>query len=227
MPRLPEPVQRYLRRVGVLGRAPVKSVHTTFDATLFRAPGGNGMRGPAHQIDVIDPPRRIFYMETRMFGLPVKVLHDYNGAEATMRVRLANLFDVVNLSGPVLSKVETVTMLNDLVLFAPSALLGPAFDWLSIDAEHAQVTWTNGPYQVSAVLTVNADGDLVTFRSEDRGEVTADTEIVPMPWETPVSGFTSFDGRRVPGRGDAVWLREDGAFTYGIFLVTDVAFDSV
>jgi hypothetical protein len=35
------------------------------------------MSGLAHQIDVLDPPRRLFFMTTRMKGLPVAVLHDY------------------------------------------------------------------------------------------------------------------------------------------------------
>ncbi|MBK6853260.1 MAG: hypothetical protein IPG93_17175 [Burkholderiales bacterium] len=33
----PEPVQRWLRHAGVVGRPPVRAVHVTFDATLYSA----------------------------------------------------------------------------------------------------------------------------------------------------------------------------------------------
>lgn len=52
------------------------------------------MRGQAEQYDHISPPKRLFFMQTTMYGLPVSVLHDYEGTTATMRVRLASLYNV-------------------------------------------------------------------------------------------------------------------------------------
>jgi hypothetical protein len=228
--RLPEPVQRWLRHAGVVGRPPVRAVHVTFDATLYSAPDQPGMRGPAHQVDVLDPPRRLFHMSTHlstwMGGLPVQVLHDYRGHDATMQVRLAGLLDVADFAGPLLSRTETVTLLNDLCAYAPSALLGPAMRWEALNAQHARVVFTNGPHTVSAELTFDAEGWLVDFRSEDRGDVKANDRVDRMPWTTPLSEFRSAEGgRRVPGRGDAVWHRADGPFVYGRFRVERVTYD--
>jgi len=233
---LPPPVQRWLRTAGVLGRPPVRAVRVTFDATLYRAPGQSGMRGPATQIDVLGPtPRRLFHMRTRMFGLPVQVLHDYRadqpGQEVTMRVRLANLVNVADFSGSLLSATETVTLLNDLCAYAPSALADPAwrsaFRWQPVDERQARVTFTQGPHTVSALLTVDDHGHLIDFRSEDRGDVKANDRVERMPWTTPLSDFRRLDdsGRTVPGRGDAIWHRADGPFVYGRFAVTAVAYD--
>ncbi|HNB44599.1 MAG TPA: hypothetical protein PLW24_10270 [Burkholderiaceae bacterium] len=232
---LPPPVQRWLRSAGVLGRPPVRAVRVDFDATLYRAPGQSGMSGPATQIDILAPrPRRLFHMRTRMLGLPVQVLHDYRadhpGQEATMRVRLASLANVADFSGPLLSATETVTLLNDLCAYAPSALADPAwranFRWQPVDDGQARVSFTQGPHTVSALLTVDAAGHLVDFRSEDRGDVKANDRVERMPWTTPLSGFRRLDsGRSVPGRGDAIWHRADGPFVYGRFAVTSVAYD--
>ncbi len=222
---LPEPVQRYMRRSGTIGKPPVSSVHVTFDTVLYSDPGSAGMSGPSHQIDIIDPPRRLFYMETKMYGLPVAVLHDYNGDKATMRVRLARLFDVVNISGPELSKGETVTVLNDLALFAPSAPIGARFKWNPVDGTHADVTFTNGEYTVSARLTFNAEGDLIDFTSNDRGELQKEKSLKVWPWSTPASEFKEYEGRRVPGKGEAIYHRDTGPFTYGTFNVTNVTFN--
>jgi hypothetical protein len=222
---LPLPVQKYIRRSGAIGKPALTSVHTYFDATLYGALGSAGMSGPAHQIDLIDPPRRLFFMETRMYGLPVTVLHDYDGDQATMRVRIARLIDVVNLSGPELSKAETVTLLNDLVAYAPSALAGPRFTWNSIDERQAEVTFQNGPYVVAATLTFNDEGDLVDFYSTDRGELQNDGTLKILPWSTPLSDYREFEGRRVPTKGDAIYHRQEGPFTYGRFAVTGIEFN--
>lgn len=222
---LPGPVQRYLRRAGALGKPPVTMVHVTFEATLYNAPGAPGMTGPAHQIDVLGPPRRLFFMTTRMKGLPVAVLHDYQPEEATMRARVARLVDVANVSGPDLARTETVTFLNDLCVFAPSALARPEFEWTPIDDTRSGVTFTAGPHRVSATLIFDAEGDLVDFASEDRGELQPDGSLRVQRWTTPLSAYREFDGRRLPTHGEAIWHRPDGPFTYGTFDVRDVSFD--
>jgi len=223
--RLPEPVRRYLRRSGAVGRPPVTMVHAVFDATLWSAPGSAPMTGPAHQIDVLDPPRRLFFMTTRIRGLPVAVLHDYSGSAAAMTVRIARLFPVADHAGPELARTETVTFLNDIAAYAPSAMLRPEFSFAPIDESHAAVTYARGGVSVSAVLTISPDGDLTDFASDDRGDVRPDGSLDIMRWTTPLSGHAGFHSRRVPTEGRAIWHRPDGAFTYGAFRLRAIAFD--
>ena len=222
---LPKPVQRYLHRAGAVGKPPVTMVHTIFDATLYSAPGCAELTGPAPQVDIIDPPRRLFFMTTRMNGLPVAVLHDYQPEAATMRARAARLVNVVDISGPDLARTETVTFLNDLCVFAPSALVRPEFDWTPVDDSHASVTFTAGPHTVSATLVFDQEGDLVDFASDDRGELQPDGTLKVQRWTTPLSDYQEFEARRVATRGDAIWHREEGPFTYGRFAIRSVTFN--
>jgi hypothetical protein len=167
---LPAPVQRYLRMSGSIGKPRVANVHLTFDMEMFQKPGQAGMPGPAEQYDRFDPPKRLFFMQTRMYGLPVAVLHDYEGTKASMRVRLASLFNVVDLSGREdLARTETVTLLNDLCFSAPSWLTDDRLTWRAIDDRGAEVAFTNGPHTIRATLVFNAANELVDFVSEDRG----------------------------------------------------------
>ncbi|MDH5330586.1 MAG: hypothetical protein OEW27_11625, partial [Aquincola sp.] len=89
---LPAAVQRHLHRSGAIGQPPVRSFHIVYDAVMSRQPGQAGLPGRAEQFNVVQPVRRLFFMASRMAGLPVAVLHDYAGTEASMQVRLARLF---------------------------------------------------------------------------------------------------------------------------------------
>jgi hypothetical protein len=185
-------------------------------------PGEAGMRGTARQYDRFDPPMRLFFMASRMKGLPVQVLHDYSGETATMRVRLARLFSVVDAWGADLSRTETVTLLNDLDFFAPSWLAVPRLIWREIDNDSVGVTFTNGSHRVSAVLEFNDAGEVVNFISDDRGAMQDDGSLKVVRWSTPMRSYKDFDGRRYPIEGEAIWHYPQGDFTYGRFLLKAV-----
>jgi hypothetical protein len=222
---LPAPVQRYLRVCGWLGRPLPRSVQVDFDATMFSKPGADGMRGPAVQIDRFDLPRRLFFMRTRMVGLPVEVLHDYRGEHASMQVRLASLFDVVNLQGDALARAETVTLLNDLCFFAPAWLVDARLAWRSIDAQRCAVDLTQGAHRVSAELEFNDAGELVNFHSDDRGALQKDGSLRLLHWSTPLRDYREFDGRRVATAGETVYRYPEGDFAYGRFVLKQIHFD--
>ncbi|MBI1173033.1 hypothetical protein GC209_16700 [bacterium] len=219
---LPAPVQRYIRRSGALGQPRPASLTVTYEARLYIRPGAAPMTGQAVQYDRFDPPRRLFYMPSRIFGLPIAVLHDYDGTAASMRVRLARLFRLVDASGPEFSRIETVTLLNDLCLFAPGWLCDPRLSWTARDDRSAGVTFRNGPHQVSALLTFNERDELVDFTSNDRGAVQGCGRIRAMPWSTPIGDYTTFGGQRCFRQGAAIWHEAGADFTYGEFIVTDI-----
>lgn len=217
---LPAPVQRYLRVCGWLGKPLPRSVQVDFGATMFSEPGAAGMRGPAVQIDRFDLPRRLFFMRTRKAGLPVAVLHDYRGTQASMQVRLACLFKLADLQGEALARTETVTLLNDLCLFAPAWMVDARLAWRPVDDRRCAVDFTQGPHRVSAELEFNDAGELVDFHSGDRGALQTEGSLRLLRWSTPVRLYRMFDGRRVATRGEAVYAYPEGDFAYGRFVLT-------
>ena len=145
MAALPAPVQRCIRDSGALGQPRPASLTVSYQAQLCSKPGAAPMTGIAMHYDRFDPPKRLFFMPSRMMGLPVRVLHDYDGSAATMRVRLAGLFNVVDAKGAAFSRTETVTVLNDLCLFAPGWLTDKRLVWTPLDDQRAAVTLANCP----------------------------------------------------------------------------------
>lgn len=218
---LPPPVRRYIALTGSIGRPVVTEITLRFEATMYDAPGAPGMTGPVTQYERFDLPRRLFLMTTQMKGLPVAVLHDFDSDHATMRVRLAGLVNVVDIGGPELTRAETVTILNDQCLFAPSRLIDPRQTWTEIDDTRAKVAFTLGPNTVSAELVFNEAGELVDFISDDRGALEKDGTLHIQRWTTPMTSYADFGGWRLASEGDAIWHRPEGPFVYGHFRLTE------
>jgi hypothetical protein len=222
---LPQPVQRYMRLTGSVGKPTIRNLQVAFRATMFRKPGDVGTSGPVDQFSTFDPPRHLFLMRARMFGLPVQILHDYDQKRASMTVRLASLYNLVDVHSNALARAETVTVLNDLCILAPSLLTDPRLLWRAIDDHQAAVTFTNGPHKVSATLIFNDAGELANFISDDRGALQSDGSLRLMRWSTPVGVYRAFEGRRVATQGEAIFHYPDGNFAYGRFTLQSIRFD--
>jgi hypothetical protein len=221
---LPGPVRRYVLASGAVGRPVPQNFRVTFDATMFRAPGGPPMRATTAQLDWLGRPARLFLMKARMFGLPVRALHLYRKEQATFQVRVAGVVTIVDLAGDELTVGETVTVLNDLCAFGPGFLADPRLAWQVIDDRSAHVTFTNGSRRATATLLFNERDELVDFWSDDRPESDGG-RLVPRRWSTPLSGYEDVGGLRLATHGDAVYQRPDGPFTYGSFSLRSLAYD--
>ncbi len=221
---MPAPVRRYVRASGALGRPVPRSMRLVFDAVMRRNPGESGMRATSTQVNVFRRPARLFLMKARMFGLPVRALHLYRGDEATFQVRAAGLRTMVDESGDAISRAETVTVLNDLCVFAPGALVDSRLAWTPIDDRTAAVTFANGRWTVGATVLFNERDELVDFWSDDRPE-SADGGFAERRWSTPISGYREIDGLRLPTHGEAVYARPEGPFTYGEFTTRSIDYD--
>jgi hypothetical protein len=199
-------------------------MRVVLDANMYRKPGQAPMRATSVQYSFFGRPTRIFLMRARMFGLPVRALHIYREEAATFTVRAASTVTMVDLSGPEISDSETVTVLNDLCLMAPGALLDPRLTWTEIGDRTARVSVTNGPHHVAAALEFNADDEPVDFWSDDRPD-SSSGQFIPMRWSTPISEYRDAGGMHLLHRGGAVYHRPDGPFMYGDFTVQSIDFD--
>ena len=223
---LPPLMQAYLRRAGVVGRPRVHNMRIVFDAQMRNDERSPWMQSTATQYEFMDPPlARLFYMTASRAGLPFDVFHRYMDGAATFQVRIASLFPMVDSKGPAMTKAETVTLMNDIVVLAPAAVLGLPFTWQETGDHTLHATFTNAGYMVAADLQFDRSGDLIGFTSDDRMEVTS-AGTRSARWSTPLSDFAEVNGTRVPRRGNANWIEADGhEWTYGRFTLVDIAYN--
>lgn len=224
--QLPDPVRAYLIYTKAVGKPKPQNLRIVFEAQMWRKPGSQPMHAASEQYNFLgENPARFFYMTASQFLIPFRVLHVYANREATMQVRVAGLFNAVNIKGEQLTETETVTLLNDLCAFAPGALADDRFAWSETGKNSVRVTFTNGPHTVSAVLHFNGMGELVNFVSEDRSALQDDGSLKKVRWSTPLRDYQDFEGRRIPTRGEAVYHYPEGDFIYGAFSIRSITFN--
>lgn len=225
---LPAPVQRYLRQAGVVGHPHVTSFRLTMHGRIRSGPSAPWMPIAAEQVNTLDPPTRLYYLDARMMGLPVTGYHRYADGAASMLVKLLGLVPVARDAGPAMTRAETVTFLNDLCLFAPATLLSPAIQWTPVDDHEVRLRFRAGTPAVEATLQFGADGRVADFWSDDRGRVQADgTSTAGQRWSTPVAEYRRYGPFTVVGRGDALWHAPGGAYSYIEIEIDDVVYDVV
>jgi hypothetical protein len=219
---LPPLMQTYLRRMGVVGRPHVRNLRLTFKAQMRSSATAAWMQATATQYESFERPARLFYMKASRAGIPFDVLHRYVDGAATFQVRVAGLFPVVDSAGQGTTHNETVTLMNDVLVMAPAAVLDLPFTFETLGTASVRATYQNAGFTVSAVVTFNDEGDLVGFVSDDRAHDRAEG---PARWSTPISGYREVDGIRVGALGDANWIDASGEWTYGRFEVTSLAYN--
>ncbi len=218
---LPDSVQRYLRSANVINKPKVKNVRIRFNGQM-RDKGKDFFPFTSEQYNFFDRPTRLFFMKGQMFGLTVPGYHKYSDAQATMDIRLFGLFPIVQQSGKIMDKTETVTLFNDMCLMAPATLIDRRIQWQEIDRNSARAIFTNQGITISAILYFNDRGQLINFRSDDR---TAIAEMKQYPFFTPVSDYQNINDTNIMSRGEAVWGYPDGNFTYGKFVLKDIDYN--
>lgn len=225
---LPPVVQRYLRFAGVPGTPPVHGFRARLAGRIRGSATAPWMPFVAEQTNFYDPPRRYFWMEATRGGLPVVGLHAYDLAGATMRIRLLSMIPIVSLDGPQITRTETVTLLNDMSIFAPARLLDPAIRWHELDGNSAEATYTHGAHTVRAVLIFNDSGALTDFRSDDRPALAEDGKsTLPQRWSTPVSNYRTMGPYNLAARGEGRYAAPDGEYAYLEIEILEVTTDLV
>ena len=223
---LPDPVQRYLRRAGVIGQPPVTDFRASWTGRMRSGPDNAWMTFTAEQVDLVDTPRRFFMMNAKMKGLPVDILHAFDTDGATMRVRLLSMRTIVDAKGAALTQAETVTLFNDLCCLAPGALLSPNVTWTSIDDHSATAHFSLGVNTITAELRFDDLGDLVDFVADGRGGLSADGRtITPIRWSTPLRDYAQIGPARVATKAEVIWHPASGAWAYGEFELVSLAYN--
>ncbi len=218
--RLPTLVAGYVAASGAVGKRRITGFRARISGRIRSGPDKPWMPFVGEQVNTFEPTfSRVLYLDATMAGLPTDVLHTFIDEHATMDVRLCSMVRVASVDGTdrsELDEAETVTLLNDLTLFAPAALLDAPIRWRPLDERRVAASFRNRGRTVHAELVFDQHGELVDFRSADRWRTGTDGQtFVRQRWSTPVRGRRAFDGRWALSEGVGRWHPEGApAFDY-------------
>ena len=222
---LPLPVQKYIKYTGAIGKSKPQNICVEFDAKMMKKPGAKPMNSYSKQYNFYGNYSRLFLMKASMFFIPFRAFHIYKNQEATFKVRVANLFNIVDISGKELTTAETVTVLNDMCVFAPAALIDNRLTCHEMDSLSTKVSIENGSFKVSVILYFNTKGELINFVSDDRSALQDDGTLRKARWSTPIKEYREINGRKIPTYGETIWNYPEGDFIYGTFNLKSIQYN--
>ncbi len=221
---LPEPVKRYIRLSGAVGKPKVKSFKTEFNGQIRKNEQSPWMPFRSEQYNFMEASVRMFFMKATMKHLPVSGFHSFKNGIAFMDIRLLSLFRVQYQSGKEMNIAETVTFFNDMCCLAPATLIDQRIRWLESDNEKAQAIFENNGVAISAVLYFNTRGELVNFVSDDRYAYSG-SGMTKLRWSTPLKDYKAFGDYTVAGSAETIYHYPEGDLCYGNFQTRGVEYN--
>ena len=222
---LPQPVQKYLRYAGVVGKNRVRNARFAFDGDFKMSPKQNWIRVRTEQYNFFDDLTRIFYIRGKMFGIPVVGRDLYAEGKGNMIIRTAGLIPVADAKGPDMDTSGLVTMFNDMCLLAPATLIDGRIQWEPIDSLTARGTLEHNGKRVSATLYFNERGELANFVTDNRYYSPTGKTSKRVRWSTPAHDYRDFAGLKITSVGEGVWHFEEGDFPYARFNLKRVEYN--
>jgi hypothetical protein len=222
---LPEPVRKYIRYSGAVGKPKVESFKVEFNGKLRKNEASEWMPFTSEQYNFMEPATRLFFMKATMKHLPVAGFHCFKNGRAFMDIRLLSLFKVQYQTGKEMDISETVTFFNDMCCMAPATLIDKRVQWLETEGNKVKASFTNQGITISAWLFFDDQGALLNFVSEDRYAASDDSAMRKLPWSTPLSEYKPMQAHMVPGYAETIYTYPEGDLIYGTFKTTNIEYN--
>lgn len=220
---LPEPVQRYLRYTGVIGKERIKTVRLK-QKGFFRQGDRPWMPFEAKQYYTTDPPGFIWIANMKAFPLlSIKGGDMYYEGKGNMLIKLPPFVTIAHVRGEEIDQGTLVRFLNEIMWF-PSAYLNNYIQWESIDSTRAKAIMSYQGITASAILYFNEKGEMINFVAE-RYYAQGDKSSLET-WSTPIKEYREINGMRLPVKGEGVWKLDSGDFPYIRVEVTDIEYNN-
>jgi len=219
---LPEPVKKYIRYAGCVGKPKVQNFKINFEGKIRKNDTSPWMPFSSEQYNFMSEPTRLFFMKAIMKGMPVAGYHSYKNGIAYMDIRLLSLFKVQYQEGTEMNIAETVTFFNDMCCMAPATLIDKRINWKMIDDLNVSADFTCNVITIQALLSFNEKGELINFKSNDRYAADYGKKL---PWATPLKDYKMKNGFRLAGYAETIYTYPEGDQCYGTFSLTSVEYN--
>jgi len=221
---LPEPVKKWLKNSGVIGKPFISYGKVTQIAEMQMKPEqDNWMTATAIQYTTIDNPAFIWSVDVKMNSLLNFQGRDkFDDGKGEMLIKMNSLFNIVNERGEKLDEGTLQRYLGEMVWF-PSLALSPHITWEQIDENKAKATMTYKGTSGSGTFYFNSDGDVTKFSAlRYKGN---ETDAKRHDWDMNILEYKTFEGIKVPAKMTSTWKLDDKDWTWLKMEVTDITYN--
>lgn len=214
---LPEPVQRYVRYAGVVGKSHIRFVRLRYEGFFRRSPEKKWGVLNAEQTYTTDPPSLIFHaaMGTSPIGR-ILVRERYKDGKGNFLLQLWPGITIANVIDEKTDIDMAIRYLNEMVWF-PTAYVKPYNQWEAIDTNTAKVTHSYQGVTVSAIVSINDRGEMVKFVGQKHigvdGSLSGKKRMIA-EWTVILREYEERLGFQVPTSGEAIFHLHSGDFEY-------------
>jgi hypothetical protein len=223
---LPEPVQRYFKYCGYLGKEKMTNARIEWqDFSLRLDPKKDWMNAECYQFNSVPEPTRIVYMESHIWGLfPFEGRDKYQDGHGNMLIKLLKLFTVADDKGKEMDESALVTVLAE-ALIVPSYALQSYITWTAVDSTSAKATIRFRETEVGGVFYFNQAGENIRFETNDRYQSQKDGSHKKIKWSAVPGNYQEKRGIRFPTSISAIWKTEGGDHEYVRGTISNIEFD--
>lgn len=213
---VPELVSRYVKAVlpGPPGAA--ARVRVTQTGEMRLKPGGRALRFDAVEEFAVD--RTAFAWRARFlrgWPLPLRVTDAYEPPVGRLEVRLFGL-PVQRKVGLELARAEAMRYLAEIAWVPHAILANPQLQWRQLNAGRAEVSAEVLGRRAAVQLVFRGNEIVQTIAERPRLEAGG----TPTRWVGEYGEYRSFNGIRMPARGEVRWELPEGPFTYWLGTIT-------
>ena len=211
---LPEPVQKWLKTTGVVGKERVQAMNFSQRGKMKLKPEQEKWMEPsAKQYVRVDEPGYLWHVDLPMIPLINTKGRDlfYEG-KGSMEIRIGSLIPVVNEKpNDQLNESSLHRFLLELPWY-PTAALEEYMTWEEIDHKSARAVLSYEGITVDAIFYFDETGHLIKQEALRYKENHAEAEKIPCIGE--VKGYTSVEGMKIPNQFHVTWIIDDEPFTW-------------
>jgi hypothetical protein len=211
--KLPNPVKRWLRNSGAVGKPAISYGKVTQIAEMQMKPDqDNWMTATATQYTTTGNPAFIWIADVKMNGLLNFQGRDkFEDGKGEMLIKMNSLLKVVDEKGRKIDEGSLQRYLGEMVWF-PSLALSPYITWEHIDDNTAKATMTYKDTSGSGTFYFNSSGDVIKFMAlRFKGN---EPDAKRFEWEMNITEYKKFEGIKVPIKMTSTWKLDEEDWTW-------------
>lgn len=213
---LPEPVQRYFRKVLREGQPLIGSVRLRHTGEFRTAANKKWMPIAGEEYFTVAKPGMVWKGKTKLFT----AYDSFLSGKGRLEVFLFSFLRIVNGQGYKYSQGEMLRWLGEAAWFPTALLPGENLKWTAIDANTAKLSYKYHRVSGFYIVSFSKTGEIVQIETQ-RYKDGKNLET----WTGKFSDYQQHHGILIPTRLEGIWRLSEGDLSYAQFKLKDIQYN--